>query len=450
MNKIELKLKELSDVTEEINYKLNKLSLPEDLLSFPLITFKRGFEESCVPLKYDHDKWRTDRWVGFFHVDDYQVVIEPRIGWRTFFRLVALAHDITYFGEAEGAGVYVENFSRNILSLLWVKELSRARSIHKGVVKGYITREENKSPALRGRLTLKEQMHNQLTGKAHYIACKYRELSYDIPINRGILSVIHYQKKKRLFPFGYNLNINYLQDLLGWESRLLSLGVSRPDHFPNEKIHWNRTNAGYKRVHNLGEFITRGKGSAFREGKREAILFDSAEVWELFLLRLLKDIAANNDIRVVSPRIDNLEIDYLFESDKYGLIGGLIPDYLFYRENRIVLVLDAKYRIFTRDTLKEIVPQIALYICHYLPKDVEQIDAVLLFPKLKVEDNEFNSECESDEFGYYKFGSKRIGLKGFFIDISQMITNEQQNYQLAYDEIKEEIKILLKEYNFFK
>jgi len=252
----------------------------------------------CEPfVRGETGGWMTGRWVGHLHFAGVACTIEPRIGWYRFQSLLAGAAGMTYVGRTLGGLTKPDDTPRNLLALLWCLALERGRRLHHGPVKGYVERYDPYSPTLRGRLDLPRQLRNTSLGQAHRLACHYRELSYDIPVNRGILMVTARLKRAGLYPFHPDgpERVSHREELEGWRQRLLDMGARQPAAFPQETVTWNRTDGGYRKTHELGRLLlARSRGGALATAAGgDALLFDSDEVWELFLYQCLKRALRN-------------------------------------------------------------------------------------------------------------------------------------------------------------
>ena len=136
-----------------------------------------------------------------------------------------------------------------------------------------------------------------------------------------------------------------LADLSAFDTRLESLGVK--DNVPNPKdlddIRYTRMNAVYKPVVNLCKTIISNDASSFEGNERKVFsyMIDIAELWELYLLRLLQR-NLSPDYYVYSP--NTLSGDCLLE----GEMRTIRPDILIEKDGNVILIIDAKYKYYSQ------------------------------------------------------------------------------------------------------
>ena len=121
------------------------------------------------------------------------------------------------------------------------------------------------------------------------MACKYTELSYNIPINKSILFVIDFLKKYRVYPFARGIIQNYSwfrNVATEWMRRLVEFQVEKPLSYPEAPVKWDRTNGGYKRAYELGKILINGYGNGDYTGEFSNILLDFLPLSTLVLLKL--------------------------------------------------------------------------------------------------------------------------------------------------------------------
>ena len=339
---------------------------------------------------------KTDRWVGTFSIWGKRYKINPRVGRDRFWAMLTAAEGLPSVGTIKaGGGVASGELEKDIIALLWTSALEHGWRSH-GVTKGYVFKEEPDADALRGQLDLYRQLTENELGNKHRIACVYDDLTYDNPVNRGILTCIKRLKREGIFPFsGTGGNGSRREMLIDWQDRLTSLGVRGDDSItPSDRIRWTRANAGFRHSHELAERLVRHRGAeTSSRGLDETLLFDTAAVWEVFLWERLQRVVGRMDgLKISSPNLQNGSFDWLM---KYrGVIrGGMLPDFQLERKSQtdgkweIVAILDAKCRALEsiyRGWIpsREEVVQMALYSCRYGQESEESkpVPCALLYP----------------------------------------------------------------------
>ena len=240
------------------------------------------FEVVCQPFEQSSEgQWQVLRWVGCFTHAGQSWCIEPRIGRQRF---LAMIGDVFSIGVSPGGGVSLSD-ENNLTSLAWLLAHDSAWRRHRGAAKAFVRREVCDAPSLRGQLDLAAQL-GKLVDK-HHFACRYDDLTYDNSINRGTLLAIKVLKQHGSFPF--NGTGNHHRIAREWQAALQANGVETPAHFPAGSVRWSRANDGFRAAHLLAELVV-GERQTTASATRDtsAFLFDSAEVWELYLHRQLQ------------------------------------------------------------------------------------------------------------------------------------------------------------------
>jgi hypothetical protein len=364
----------------------------------PTLQAAGGVDAACVPFHYLGDnRIRTDRWIGTFSLCGQRYQIHPRVGQKRFWGMLMEAEGLPAAGsiEADGGISTGELHNKHILALLWTSALEHGRRLH-GISKGYVFREEPDATTLRGRLDLYRQLTVNEFGRQHRIACVYDDLTCNNPVNRAIIFTIKKLQKEGIFPFQDGIGNNPRRErLIDWQERLTSLGVEADDKImPSSRVRWTRTNDGFRRCYELAERLVHHRGAeTATHGLDEAVLFDTAEVWEVFLWeRLQRVVGCMDGLRICSPRLQNRFFEYLMKYE--GIIrGGLLPDFTLVRKTsgngkwEAVAILDAKCRALEPINGRwlphnEEVLQMALYSCN-TGQEHKPVPCVLLYPRVE-------------------------------------------------------------------
>ena len=353
-------------------------------------------ETDCEPFTYlGGNLIKTDRWIGTFSIRGIHYKIIPRVGHSRFWAMLTAAEGLPSAGTIKaGSGVSSGELGKDILALLWTSALEHGWRSH-GVTKGYVYKEEPDAVALRGQLDLYRQLAENELGNKHRIACAYDDLTYDNPVNRGIMTCIKQLKRDGIFPFsGITDNGSRREMLIDWQDRLASLGVRADDTItPSTRIRWTRANTGFRHSHDLAVRLLRHRGAeTSSRGLDEALLFDTAAVWEVFLWGRLQRVVGRMDrLKICSPNLQNGSLDWLMKYN--GVIrGGMLPDFQLKRKSladgtwELVAILDAKYRSLESIyrgwvPSREEVVQMALYSCRSGQKS-KPVPCALLYPRV--------------------------------------------------------------------
>jgi len=416
-----------------------------------LRTSYEDFDVACRPFLEKDDGWHADRWVGSFRLNRRTFKIVPRIGWNRFFWLLTEVLTASSIKAGSTAGTVTDNIMADFLALAWTVATRQGRR-RNGIAKAYIRREVMDSPVLRGQLDLVRQLVDKRVDR-QTLACTYDDLTFDNPINRGTRMVIPHLNRRGRFPFHRGKTHGAAVELKQWQERLEMLGVQESASYPRDSVRWSRANDGYRTAHALGERLVRGHG--FRVGEAaidEAILVDSAEVWEMYLLRRLQTaIQRFPGYEVVSPRLHRRDMDWLLVWQGRKAIAQ-IPDFQIRRiqDGSVVAVLDAKYRRFTAPSEDE---GVALQMARYSTtagqrnETVRPVPCALLYPVARTpkggsglceqSGTGLNENLENGPIGegYFLMGADAPRLIAWAIDLPEPLSRgEAADHHRAIDE----------------
>lgn len=273
----------------------------------------------------------TSHYIGYYGNSDVSIRILPRYG--NFSYLLGYAANV-YLPVGESGLSLSGGNSYWLLAVLWKSMLNRALTTGQ-IPKTYIAEHGNLN-VYRGHLDVHQNIRNNPVDQSKFY-CTYRKLSMDNTINRAVRHAYRILGEKGLS--------GILADLSAFDTRLESLGVK--DNVPNPKdlddIRYTRMNAVYKPVVNLCKTIISNDASSFEGNERKVFsyMIDIAELWELYLLRLLQR-NLSPDYYVYSP--NTLSGDCLLE----GEMRTIRPDILIEKDGNVILIIDAKYKYYSQ------------------------------------------------------------------------------------------------------
>ena len=337
--------------------------------------------------------WRASRWIGRFRHDNQEYAIKPRIGDTLFQRIAVDAVAAALLPDGASPGVSRLGTMLDLLPLVWCLALRRAQR-QQGIPRLYVPRSADDRVSLRGRLDLPRQLIKNRFAQ-HHLACRWSELSVDNPLNRVILRTIDHLRVAGRFPFA-NQGAEFARELQGLRTQLELHGTRQCAVNQDYVVRWTRGNDRYRLVYNLSLAILRRGGAESVPASGEAILLDSAEIWELFLFRRLQSVIQSErreDLRIEWPRERRTAPRMLLEWNGFPT-RMLIPDIIVTESdgNARSGILDAKYRRFVSPIEDhDIADQMALYAmtadAAVRPpspsKAVPQPTMLLLYPQAK-------------------------------------------------------------------
>lgn len=288
--------------------------------------------------KRQPDKVRlyTSHYVGSFSYKGINISIKTR-----FTNEIILNHLLGY-----AANIYMpigsskvawgnHDSSRWIAAILWKALLDKALSF--GQIPKEYQHVTHNQKHFRGRLIVPLQIRANLCDASRFY-CAYNKLSVDTTINRVVRTVYHAFKKQ-----GFTAIVN---DLDAYDERLEAMGVQAcvEDVSAIDYIRYTKMNAVYQPVMKLSKTILSSLSAVSKPngGKDVPLSYfvDMAELWELYLLRVLrKGLPA--EFHVYSP---NSERGLWLLQDN---IREIRPDILIEHDGRVVMVIDAKYKWYT-------------------------------------------------------------------------------------------------------
>lgn len=250
----------------------------------------------------------------------------------------------------------------DLLPLVWCLALRRAQR-QQGIPRLYVPRSAADRVSLRGRLDLPQQLTKNRFAQ-HHLACRWSELSVDNPLNRVILRTIDHLRMARRFPFS-GQGGEFARELQSLRTQLELHGTRSSAVDQSHVVKWTRGNDRYRFVYDLSLAILRRGGAQSVPASGEALLLDSAEIWELFLFRRLQSLiqSKRRDLRIEWPRERRASPRMLLEWNGVPR-RMLIPDIIVTESdsNARSAILDAKYRRFVSPSEDHgIADQMALY-----------------------------------------------------------------------------------------
>ena len=205
------------------------------------------------------------------------------------------------------------------------------------------------------------------------------------------------------------------------------------------KINYSKLNIHYKPVMELSKSIIKNKlAASCSTGQTKnsfGYFIDMAELWELYLLKLLqRNLPKYN---VYSPNIKGSQ--YLIEN-KYRQIR---PDIIIEKDNEIVAILDAKYKFYNKlgangthpNVSREDLYQMTTYLYHY-GKENKKIKGLFITP-VAVDSDENICKYSNNE-------NHQIGVLGLNLEVDKYNNSENQKEKSFNEKIKKEENSFIK------
>lgn len=268
---------------------------------------------------------------------------------RRLVHMLAVARDIRIDAQTSASLGWQRDTLLEILIRLFCSRMIEA--VRQGLPRRYIAHEDD-LPALRGRLDVTRQF-STLAAQPQKLACRYDELSADIPLNQVMKATI--SKLSGLATATDNQRI----------LRELSFAYADISAVPPSALRWDlttldRTNRRWRDLFSLARLLLGERYQTTSSGPTEghALLFEMNVLFETYIARLLRRALAGTSLRVATQGGHR---DCLYE-DGIGRFRTR-PDILIRDENGIAMIIDTKWKRMTAriDDPKQGVSQADVY-----------------------------------------------------------------------------------------
>lgn len=355
----------------------------------------------------------TSHYMGFYStVINNEIVnirISPRFGVGIFNYLISFAYGI-YFPKG------FSNSSSINSDYLWLITLMWKATLEKALTKSQIPKEYQKQSknleTYKGQLNVAKHLHHNLFDKSKFY-CDYRKLTMNTLINQTIRYTYKLLEKK-----GY---ANLLKDISEYEQMLQSFGVEnqKPTLQMIKNISYSKLNISYKKVMELSGLIIKNESkSSNKSFKNDSFSYflDIAEVWENYLLKLLEKNLL--EYTIYSPN-EKGGVSLFTDGSR-----EIRPDIIIEKDNRVVAVLDAKYKHYNKigkyagidkSVSRDDLYQMATYLYYYGNKN-ENIVGLFISPieqseeNIKILNNSSNHQIGVVNLNIEQFNSENCGF----------------------------------------
>lgn len=333
MEKILIDLSEQSELTfsaEELGIRCDK-----DLCSLleavePLLEIVPGFDGKSF-------KFRSNSRVGVLELPGIRIQVRPKISESQFTTLLryALGGQVRATDLQATSSVQWTRGFENALCRVLCDEIEEILRV--GLSRKYVEREEPVG-VLRGR-PIWHLNFPWLGSKAREIHCRHHCLTYDNLDNRLL--------REGLARASIVVTGEMKTAALQYLSHLLHLVTSQEVNLPDFDLaikNYSRLNEHYRVAHGLCKMFIFGLSpeSFFSGGSQRVfgLVLDMAALFEMFVGKLLEDLLKPRGFSIKSQLPDRGAL--LDADDK--VYSTVRPDFVVSRANRVVAVVDAKYK----------------------------------------------------------------------------------------------------------
>jgi 5-methylcytosine-specific restriction enzyme subunit McrC len=285
--------------------------------------------------------WWAGRYVGVVRHKGGRLTVEPRFGLATL---------ASWLGRAVGT-VLVRSPGRlredvpfvvQLLALVWGRAFADAA--RHGLPALRLDR-RHVGTVVRGRLDVRGTLGELLASRDAAVSVR-REKSLDNPAARVLAAAYRVLRRKMGPALEGDWVPERVAELLPALLTAVGTNPAPPTDAELDRVRYTPITLGFARAAYVSRLILRHKGllsEADAEGESEGILFDVAELWELFVLAALRRAGAGLEILHGTSQIECREALLVSEADA-SLLGELRPDAVVRSHRRVLGILDAKYK----------------------------------------------------------------------------------------------------------
>lgn len=326
-----------------------------------------------------YGEWWVGRYIGSLEFEGITLNIEPRFGLE----FISQQLPLNKFALVNVQGKYIHGVStlHYLQALMWVNLFAKAAKHCLPTAK---TLTVTDSSVIRGKLDVRKTIRNRASGSDKAVSISERKTLTN-PVSISIaLAFNHIQG---WFP-QQNL-LHWLPDTLSLRLQQILNAITRHHSLPTareiKKVRYSSLTHDYQPLVKLSMQILSGRGIQLdneSEAKSQGLLLDVAELWEIYVLKVLQCVFADNS--TVSHGTNGTD-DYLLSSSTTNQrLGKLLPDFIVQDGDSIRLIADAKYKKLgdapwmspKRDDLY----QMCAYINHYDNRMQGSDHGLLVYP----------------------------------------------------------------------
>lgn len=319
---------------------LRDLASKFQVASHVLALGDRRQEEPVVYCERD-GTWWAGRYVGVLRHKGRTLTIRPRFGMATLAAWLSQSLD-TVLVESPGKLREDVPFIVQLLALVWGRAFADAARHGLPALR---RERRHVGTVLRGRLDVRGTLFELMSGRETAVSVR-REKSLDNPAGRILAAA--YRVLCRLM--GPGANSGWIPERVAelLPALLASVGSNPTPPTDGElaRVRYTPITLGFARAAHISQLIVRHKGllsEAEAEGESEGVLFDVAELWELYVLAAVR--RAITGFEVLHGTSQEQGRNSLLASDVDGaFLGELRPDAIITQHRQSVGILDAKYK----------------------------------------------------------------------------------------------------------
>ena len=303
------------------------------------ISGDRDDDEPIVYCSWD-GTWWAGRYVGSLSFEGRSLVIEPRFGLATLRNWLFEATSVV-LTESPGRLRQDESFIAQLLASVWAHGFVEAARHGLPALRRDVA---TKGPMIRGRLDVAASIRLIASAGREVVSVR-SERSLDHAASDAIIAAYGVLRRwlgvpdEQWMPARAKELISHLMAVTGPRPRV-------PTKAELDRIRYTPITAGFAPIAELSRQIANRRGLAAdvdASGETKGALLDVAELWEMYVLSVLRKAATPLSVKHGTRERDASK--KLLHSDVTGQgLGTLIPDAILHSGAVVKGVVDAKYK----------------------------------------------------------------------------------------------------------
>ncbi|CAM5212481.1 hypothetical protein OURE66S_03893 [Oligella ureolytica] len=325
-------------------------------------------------------QWRTGRYIGSFTYGGYSLTIEPRYGMGNIRHWLRSVNSLV-ITETQGKSKNDHSFIIQFLAHIWNQGIQEAARHGLPFLNHNVV---TQSSTIRGRLDVARSLR-LIVGRQQQVISVHSEKSLDHAASRAIVAAYRVLKRCLGIPddkWMTSRSIEIIQHLIS----VTGYHPVTPTKKELRQVRYTPITRGFAKIAELSHQIANNQGLSTEVGddKVKGLLIDVAELWELYVLHVLRTASLSLDVEHGTRQKKS---DYLLMSDVSNEeIGKLIPDAIIYKNGRVIGIADAKYKnIFpnnkTYGPQREDLYQMSAYLNRFSNESNDLPWGLLIYPK---------------------------------------------------------------------
>ena len=345
------------------------------------ISGERDEDEPVVYCAWD-GTWWAGRYVGSLSFEGHSLTIEPRFGLATLRNWLFEATSVV-LTDAPGKLREDKSFIAQLLASVWAHGFVEAARHGLPALRREVA---TKGPTIRGRLDVPASLRMIAAGGGQVVSIR-SERSLDHAASDAIVAAYEVLRRwlgvpdDQWMPARAKELIPNLMAVTGARPRV-------PTKAELDRIRYTPITAGFAPIAELSRQIANRRGLAAdvdASGESKGVLLDVAELWEMYVLSVLRKAAA--PLTVTHGTREKAATKKMLHSDVTGQgLATLIPDAILNAGGHVQGVVDAKYKSLhpsasaPNGPQREDLYQMAAYLGRFIPEVGRMSWGVLAYP----------------------------------------------------------------------